>query len=49
VEAIFHETQVPDKWTKYIQLNAERVGALKATGCRITERQEPKKGPGCRS
>jgi ferredoxin len=48
VEAIFHEVDVPDKWTHYIQLNAERVLALKDSGGHITERQEPKKGTGCR-
>jgi ferredoxin len=46
VEAIFHDTSVPAPWTQYIQLNAERVGALKEGG-NITERQEPKKGLGC--
>ena len=30
-----------------LQLNAERVMALKETGGHITERCEPKKGPGC--
>jgi ferredoxin len=47
VEAIFHETSVPAAWTQYIQLNAERVLALQEGG-NITQRQEPKKGPGCR-
>jgi ferredoxin len=47
VEAIFYEPDVPTQWTQYIQLNAERVAALKATG-HITQRQEPKQGPGCR-
>jgi ferredoxin len=48
VEAIFHEGNVPTPWTQFIQLNAERVVLLKANGGSITERQEPKKGPGCR-
>jgi ferredoxin len=48
VEAIFHENNVPQQWTNYIQLNSERSAALKASGCQITERQEPKKGPSCR-
>jgi len=48
VEAIFHEDNVPAQWTQFIQLNAERVLALKASGGNITERQEPKKGLGCR-
>jgi ferredoxin len=47
VEAIFEDVEVPARWTPYIQLNAERVAALKESG-NITERQEPKKGPGCR-
>jgi ferredoxin len=47
VEAIFHETSVPAAWTHYIQLNAERVLALQDGG-NITQRREPKKGPGCR-
>jgi ferredoxin len=47
VEAIFHDTTVPTQWTQYIQLNAERATALKENG-NITQRQEPKKGPGCR-
>ena len=47
VEAIFQDTNVPDQWTQYIQLNAERVIALKENG-NITQWQEPKKGPGCR-
>ena len=48
VEAIFHETTVPGPWTQYIQLNAERAIALQESG-NITQRQEPKKGPGCRA
>jgi ferredoxin len=49
VEAIFHETSVPAPWTRFIQLNAERVAVLKASGGSITERQEPKRGHGCRA
>jgi ferredoxin len=48
VEAIFHETTVPAQWTQYIQLNAERATALKQSGGNITQKQEPKNGPGCR-
>jgi ferredoxin len=48
VEAIFHETNVPGPWARFIQLNAERVSALKIIGGNLTERQEPKEGPGCR-
>lgn len=47
VEAIFHESNVPAPWTQFVQLNCERVAALKERG-HITERQEPKEGPGCR-
>ena len=38
---------VPPPWTQFIQLNCDRVAALKESG-HITERQEPKEGPGCR-
>ena len=48
VEAIFHESNVPRPWTQFIQLNAERAAALKQSGGHITERQEPRLGPGCR-
>ena len=47
VEAIFHEASVPSAWVEFIQLNADRVMALKDSG-HITERQLPKEGPGCR-
>jgi ferredoxin len=47
VEAIFHAANVPDSWTQFIQLNAERVAVLKENGGHVTERQEPKIGPGC--
>ncbi|HXG08623.1 MAG TPA: sigma 54-interacting transcriptional regulator [Gemmataceae bacterium] len=32
----------------FIPLNAERVAVLKGIGGNITEKQEPKEGPGCR-
>jgi ferredoxin len=48
VEAIFHDTTVPAPWARFIQLNAERVSALKANGGNITDRLEPKRGPTCR-
>jgi len=48
VEAIFHDANVPAPWTRFVQLNAERVKALKESG-NITERQEPKKGLACRN
>jgi ferredoxin len=47
VEAIFHEANVPAPWARFVQLNAERVSTLKTTGGNITERQEPKREPGC--
>jgi ferredoxin len=49
VEAIFHDTRVPAQWTAFVQLNAERAGALKNDGGHITEKQEALLGPGCRS
>jgi ferredoxin len=49
VEAIFHETNVPGKWTHFVRLNAERVAVLKETGGGIIERQAPKEGPACRA
>ena len=50
VEAIYAEANVPSQWTSYIQLNAEKAAALKAAGgsAHITEKQEPKEGPGCK-
>jgi ferredoxin len=49
VEAIFDDDKVPSAWTHYVELNRERALALKASGDgQITERQEPKEGPGCR-
>jgi len=47
VEAIFAEANVPAQWTSYTPLNAERSAALKETG-HITEKQDPKEGPGCK-
>ena len=38
VEAIFIDTDVPSKWTEYIQINAERVNVLKPAGARVTEK-----------
>jgi ferredoxin len=48
VEAIFQDHQVPAPWTAFVQLNADRVGALKSGGGHITEKKEPRLGPGCR-
>jgi ferredoxin len=47
VEAIFQETSVPDRWVGFVQINADRATALKATDGHIMERQEPMEGPGC--
>jgi ferredoxin len=48
VEAIFAEQEVPARWAQFVQLNADRIGLLKNSGGHITEKQEPKEGPGCR-
>jgi ferredoxin len=49
VAAIFPDRDVPAQWREFIQLNAERVAALRANGDgHITERQPPKEGPGGR-
>jgi ferredoxin len=48
VEAIYTESEVPSRWAHYIELNAERSKALKqGDDGHITQRQEPKLGPGC--
>ena len=47
VEAIFRDSDVPGPWIQFVQLNADRTAGLRATEGHITERQEPKKGPGC--
>ena len=52
VEAIFKDDNVPAQWRAggekdYIQLNADKCTALKASGGHITEKQDPKEGPGC--
>lgn len=49
VEAIFADADVPSKWESFIQLNADRSAELKAAGAKITEKQEPLKGPECTS
>ncbi len=48
VEAIFIESHVPTRWTEFIQLNVERVHALRES-VPITDKQEPLVGPGCRT
>ncbi|MEZ6139719.1 MAG: ferredoxin family protein [Zavarzinella sp.] len=47
VEAIYGEGNVPEQWTSYIQLNAERAGAL-GSGAVITEKATPLEGPDCK-
>ena len=39
VEAIYPESDVPEKWKSYISLNAERVKVLKPAGARVTEKR----------
>ena len=46
VEAIFAEGNTPSQWSSYIQLNADKSAALKASG-HITEKQDALEGPGC--
>ena len=40
VEAIYLDDNVPDKWTGYVQLNADRVKVLKQLGARVVEKIE---------
>ncbi len=48
VDAIYYAAAVPAGWVQYVALNAERAAALSATAQgHITEKQEPKSGPGC--
>ncbi len=47
VNAICTDNEVPAKWHEYIQLNADRVLALKPGGGNITEKQDALLGPGC--
>jgi ferredoxin len=49
VEAIYGEANTPSQWASYIQINKEKAEALKAQGgdAHITEKQDPKDGPGC--
>jgi len=50
VGAIFSEPEVPTKWTQYINLNAHCSAELIAAEAgHITNRAEPKLGPGCGS
>src|SRR3954453_2010844 len=46
VEAIFHDSAVPEPWAHCVALNAERAARLKESGAaRVTEKQAPKCGP----
>jgi ferredoxin len=47
VGAIYHAREVPTEWEGYLELNREKAEVLKQAGGNLTERQEPKKGPGC--
>jgi len=40
VEAIYLDDNVPEKWTGYVQLNADRVKVLKPLGARVVEKME---------
>ena len=49
VEAIFAEANVPAQWTSFTALNADKAAAIKAAGDgHITEKTDPKEGPGCK-
>ncbi len=47
VSAIFHAREVPAKWEGFLELNREKAVALRESGGNITEKQDPKEGPGC--
>jgi len=49
VSAIFQDIYVPDAWSGFVQLNAERIQSLKEKGGPLTEKKEAKLGPGCAS
>ncbi len=49
VEAIFSDANTPAQWQSYIQLNKERAESLKAGDGHITDKADPKEGPGCRA
>jgi ferredoxin len=48
VSAIFSLSEVPGSLQHSVELNADRVRALKNSGGSITAKQEPLLGPGCR-
>ena len=47
VEAIFSDSNVPDQWQSYVQLNADRAESLKSGDGHITDKHDPKEGAGC--
>ena len=49
VEAIFSDANVPTQWTSYVELNRDRAVALKAGDGHITDKHDPKEGPGCKA
>jgi ferredoxin len=56
VEAIYAEANlpaqwnsyVPAQWQSYVDLNKDRAAALKGSG-HITDKHDPKEGPGCKA
>ncbi len=46
VEAIYGEANVPDQYSSYIQLNADKCTQL--AEAHVTEKQTAKEGPGCK-
>ncbi len=50
VEAIYTEANTPTQWLSYVELNKSKCEVLKATGgpAHITEKEDPKEGPGCK-
>jgi len=48
VEAIYSDGNVPEQWNSFVTLNAERAEALAKADGHITEKTDPKEGPGCR-
>ena len=47
VDAIFQDIHVPAPWEGCIELNRERVSALKTGNANITERKSPLEAAGC--
>lgn len=40
VEAIYSDNDVPPQWSHYVELNTVRARTLKASGGKVTERQQ---------